>query len=93
MSKSYGHVRRIAEKLRLVGGGVIRQRCQTRAARAQVHVDLERIGACLKIHVAVRDPTIEQRAAVALDIEQTVDVETMCLDAPRAAHRRRQPAD
>src|ERR1700687_2615160 len=84
--ESYGHVRRLAE-LRLVGG-VIRQRSQARAARAQAHVETERIGAGLEVYATVRDTTIEQRVRVAPHVEQTPGVEPTCLDTPRAAHRR-----
>src|SRR4029077_10492793 len=89
--ESYGDVRRIAE-LQVVSG-VIRQCSQARAARAHVHVEPERVGAGLKIHAAVRDTTIEQRAGVVPHVEQTADVEPTCLDVPRAAYRIRQLAD
>ena len=89
--ESYGHVRRIAE-LRFVHG-VIRQRSQARAARAHVHVETEFICAGPKIHAAVRNTTIQQRVGVAPHVEQMPDVEPMCLDVPRAAHRIRQLAD
>src|SRR5215813_11308150 len=71
--ESYGHVRWIAE-LRLVLG-VIRQRSEARAARANVHVETERIVAGPKSHSAVRDTTIEQRIGVAPHVEETADVE------------------
>ena len=83
--ESYGSVRRIAE-LRLVIG-VIRQRSQARAARADVHVESERIGTGLKVHAAVRHTTIEERVGVAPHVEQTAEVEPTCFDVPRAAHR------
>jgi hypothetical protein len=57
------------------------QRSQARAARAHVHVETERIGAGLKVRVAVGD------VGVAPHVEAT------CLDVPRAAHRIRQLAD
>ena len=83
--ESHVYVCRVAE-LRLVVR-VVCQRSQARAARAQVNVETERIGADLKIHAAVRDAAIEQRVAVAPHLEQTSHVEPTCFDVPRTAQR------
>jgi hypothetical protein len=72
--------------LRFVGR-VIRQRRQTRSARAHVHVEMERIITGLEIRAAVCDTTVEQLVCIAPHVEQTADVESARLDAPRVARR------
>src|SRR6185436_5283574 len=83
--ESQGYVRRIAELWFVVGA--IRQCPKARTARADVDLEMERIGARPKIHTAVHDSTVEKRMTFAPHLEQTTDVEPMCLDAPPPAHR------
>src|SRR5205085_3707319 len=66
---------------------LVGQRFETRAARADVNVETERIGARLKRHPAVRDSTIEEQRVLAPHVEQMADVEPVCLDLPTAACR------
>jgi hypothetical protein len=56
-------------------------------------VETERIAARLKIHTTIRDTAFEQRAGLAPYAEQMADIESTCLDVPRAAQRILQLAD
>ncbi|MDF3021778.1 MAG: hypothetical protein K0Q92_3081 [Steroidobacteraceae bacterium] len=83
--ESQGHVCRVAELWFIAG--LVRQRREACTARTDVEVEMERIGAGPKIHVAVRDTAHDERMTFAPHLEQTIDVEPLRLDFPHLAHR------